>query len=283
MNKSSVTEANRRAWNSAASRHAAVAYQALREHFSQPGYSHLTPFEQERLQTIGIAGKDIVQLACNNGRELLSLKNLGAHRCVGFDISDEFIEQARGLARAGSVECDFVRSSIYDISTDYNGSFDLAYITIGVLGWMPDLDAFFAVVARLLRPGGEVFIYEMHPILDMFENGPEHMEDPLRAYHSYFRTDPFADTAGLDYVGNTSYEGPISYWFHHKMSDIITALLHNGIEIRAFEEVAHDRSAVFKHLESLPVKPPLSYVLVGGRSVRPVIDGVDDSTQQLPA
>ncbi len=61
----------------------------------------------------------------------------------------------------------------------------------------------------------------------------------------------------------TSYQGPTSYWFHHKMSDVITALLRNGISIRAFDEYDHDISTVFKHLESLPEKPPLSYILVG--------------------
>lgn len=47
------------------------------------------------------------------------------------------------------------------------------------------------------------------------------------------------------------------------MSDVITALLRNGISIRAFDEYDHDISTVFKHLESLPEKPPLSYILVG--------------------
>ncbi len=263
VDRSSYTEANRAAWNSTAPRHAAAAYKGLLENFAQPGYSRLSAFEQGRLEEIGIRGKDIVQLSCNNGRELLSLKNLGAGRCVGFDISDEFIEQARGLAQAGNIECEFVRSSVYDISAEYDGSFDLAYITIGALGWLPDIDGFFAVVARLLRPGGFVFIYEMHPILDMFENAPEYRADPLRIYHSYFKADPYADTTGLDYIGNTSYEGPISYWFHHKLSDVITALLRSHLSIRAFDEYDHDISEVFKHLEPLPVKPPLSYILVG--------------------
>jgi SAM-dependent methyltransferase len=263
MDRSSYAEANRGAWNTTAPKHAAVAYRDLLERFSRPGYSRLDPFEQTRLDEIGIRGRDIVQLACNNGRELLSLKNLGARHCVGFDISEEFIEQARGLAQAGNIDCNFVRFSVYDIPGEYDGSFDLTYITIGVLGWMPDIDAFFAVAARLLRPAGHIFTYEMHPILDLFGDGPEHMTDPLRISYSYFQTEPFAETGGLDYLGQTSYHGPTSYWFHHKMSDVITALLRNGIAIRAFDEYDHDISTVFKHLESLPEKPPLSYILVG--------------------
>ena len=45
----------------------------------------------------------------------------------------------------------------------------LFIVTIGVLGWLPDLDAFFGIVSRLLRTDGQLFIYEMHPILDMFD------------------------------------------------------------------------------------------------------------------
>jgi hypothetical protein len=42
-------------------------------------------------------------------------------------------------------------------------------VTIGVLGWLPDLDGFFGVVSRLLRRDGQLFLYDMHPILNMFE------------------------------------------------------------------------------------------------------------------
>ncbi len=41
---------------------------------------------------------------------------------------------------------------------------------------MPDLARFFRVVAGLLRPGGQLVIYETHPVLEMFD--PE-VETPL--------------------------------------------------------------------------------------------------------
>ena len=34
---------------------------------------------------------------------------------------------------------------------------------------MPDLVIFFAVVTKLLRPGGRLVIYETHPVLEMFD------------------------------------------------------------------------------------------------------------------
>lgn len=50
--------------------------------------------------------------SCNNGRELLSIKNKGAGYCVGFDIAEGFIDQARQLAKAGDIDCEFVQSDV---------------------------------------------------------------------------------------------------------------------------------------------------------------------------
>ena len=37
------------------------------------------------MKDLGIARKDLAQQRCNNGRELPSVKRVGAARCVGFD------------------------------------------------------------------------------------------------------------------------------------------------------------------------------------------------------
>jgi ubiquinone/menaquinone biosynthesis C-methylase UbiE len=256
-------EANRAAWNETAPRHAAAAFQRLVESFQQPGFSVLDEIETGYLQEIGVTGKDLVQLSCNNGRELLSIKNMGAGRCVGFDISDGFIEQAHKLVETSGILCEFVRANVYEIPAEYDHSFDLVFITVGALGWLPDIDRFFEIVARLLRPDSWLLIYEMHPILDMFEQGTP---SPLDLAHSYFRTEPYADDDGLDYVGKTEYKGTVSYWFHHKMSDIIQACIDHGLTIRHFKEFDHDISDAFAYLAQEAIRPPLTYVLAAHKS-----------------
>ncbi len=81
------TDANRHAWDEAAPMHGKINQTRLLEAFSKPGYSTLDDHCIDRLNEIGVQGKSIAQLCCNNGRELLSLKNLGAghHR-----LSDAF-------------------------------------------------------------------------------------------------------------------------------------------------------------------------------------------------
>lgn len=53
------------------------------------GYSSLDTIETYHLEKINLVDKAVAQLCCNNGRELLSIKNKGAGYCVGFDIAEK--------------------------------------------------------------------------------------------------------------------------------------------------------------------------------------------------
>src|SRR6266540_2015773 len=99
MQRAEYTSANRRAWNEAAPVHDKYRLTQVVTDFHQPGPSSLSAVATQILKQIDLEGKSVAQLCCNNGRELLSIKHLGAGRCVGFDISDNFIEQARELAQ----------------------------------------------------------------------------------------------------------------------------------------------------------------------------------------
>jgi ubiquinone/menaquinone biosynthesis C-methylase UbiE len=83
------------------------------------------------IKDIEIEGKDIIHLCCNNGSELLSLKNMGAGRCVGVDISDEAIIEAKERAHKCHIDCEFIRSDVYDLSDELFHSFDIAMMTAG--------------------------------------------------------------------------------------------------------------------------------------------------------
>lgn len=256
-------EANRHAWNQVAPIHADANQARLLLGFTQPGFSTLDVYITEKLRQVGTQGKAVAQLGCNNGCELLSIKNMGAGRCVGFDIAEEFIKQAQALNEAAQLDCEFVASNIYAIAHSYNQTFDLIYISIGVLSWMPDINAFFAVVTRLLKPQGNLIIYEMHPFLNMLD-APSETENPLQISLGYFNQMAQEDITNLDYYRGTQYEALPKYWFAHTLASIMTALIANGIAIAAFDEYAHDISEMFKSLEQYQ-KIPLCYILVGER------------------
>src|SRR5512135_1037216 len=226
MQRDDYTEANRRRWNETAAIHAKARAGSLAERIKALDFSTFDEVEKRIFGQIGLEGKAVIQLCCNNGREIISVKRAGAARCVGVDLSDKFIAQARQLASLGGVEVEFIRSDIYQLSKELDGAFDLVYITIGALGWLPDLDTFFEIVARLLTKDGQVFIYEMHPILDMFE-----AQKGLVVESSYFRTEPFVVAEEPDYFDRSQVIKSVSYWFPHKLADVIGGCLRHGLSL----------------------------------------------------
>jgi SAM-dependent methyltransferase len=255
-------EANRAAWDQAAPHHRARArFAELLAGFARPGYSSLDAVARERLDAIGLAGRDVAQLCCNNGREILSVKNLGAGACVGFDQSAAFLDQARELAAAGDIDCRFVETDVNRVPAAFDAAFDIVLVTIGVFGWMPDLDAFMGVAARLLRPGGAFFVYEQHPITQMLEPGDP--DDPFRLVHSYFKPEPFVETHAIVYDGTSAGEGEPHYWFVYSLSDILTACLAQGLAVEHLREYPHNiSSAEWDQYEGRDAQLPLSYTLV---------------------
>ena len=254
MKRSDYTEANRLAWNETAELHGESQLPRLLESFRDPAFSTLDAIEEEVFEAIGLSGKRVAQLSCNNGRELLSVLRAGAASGVGFDISDVYIDQGRQLAAAAGLEArvTFVRSDVYHIPSDYDGGFDLVYVTVGAIGWLPDLNRYFGVVARLLAPGGRLFLYEMHPMLDMFDP-----ETGLEVKHSYFRKVPYESSGDPDYYEPDKIVEATSYWFHHTVGDLIGGCLRNGLGIERFEEYGHDVSTVFREFAGYEVKPAM--------------------------
>jgi SAM-dependent methyltransferase len=264
METREYTKANQAAWNQAAEIHKKSRFCRLLSDFQKPGFSLLDETARGLFDQVGFINKTVGQAACNNGRELLSLKNLGAGRCVGFDISSQFLSQARCLAEASRQEVEFVEGDIYDIAGEYNGQFDLVFSTIGVLGWMPDLGGFFSILRRLLKLEGSLMVYEMHPILDMFEPH-ENNNHPLPVY-SYFKSDPWMDTNGLDYYTGIHYDSQPTYYFHHTLSEILNGCIDAGFSITSFREYEHEISGEYSHFETHAARYPLSFSLTARAS-----------------
>ena len=255
-----ITTANRAAWEQAAPIHHKHNQARLIESYSKPGFTGLDAVETKQLKILGISGKDVAQICCNNGRELLSVKNMGAARCVGFDGAQGFIDQGRELAEAGGLDVEFVCTDIYDIDDAYTANFDVVTITIGALGWMPDLDGFFAVVAKLIRPGGALFIYEHHPILEMIE--PGEAGEPIVWELPYFNNEPYVDTDGLDYYGGDNYNAKPAISFSHTMAEVIMAGIDNGLAVEHFEEFPHHISNTWWNVEESGIGLPMCYTLI---------------------
>lgn len=260
MSAKNITEANREAWDQVAPIHGKHNQETLMASFRNPDFSVLNDIETTRLNAIGVEGKNVTQICCNNGRELISVKRMGAARCVGFDGAQGFVEQARQLNETAGTDCEFVCTNVYEIDPAYHASFDIVTITIGVLTWMPDLPAFFNVLSQLMRPGAALFLYEQHPLLEMMEvGGPD---DPAGFELSYFTKEPYVDESGLDYFGGENYAAKPATSFSHTLSDIMMAGIGTGLVVEHFEEFPDHISNTWYNVETQIDGFPMSYTLV---------------------
>ncbi|MCL2156646.1 MAG: class I SAM-dependent methyltransferase [Methanobrevibacter sp.] len=265
MMKKTISESNRDAWNQALKYHQKARNNSLQIGFKNPEFTTLNRDCDEiliiKLKNIGLSGKTIAQIPCNNGRELLSLMHFGSKEGLGFDISDIAISEAKELAEISKLNVKFERVDILEIDNKYNSYFDFIYISEGSLQWFPDLNDYFSVVSRLLKKDGKILIFEIHPFAYFFENGFDIKKGNFEKLTSYFNKDPYNYKNGLDYVGGVEYESKECYWFMHKISNIISAILQNDIEIKEFNEynveMANNNSIKFLD------KFPLSYIIVG--------------------
>lgn len=231
------TEANREAWNEVMPLHQRAASARLDDAFRQPRHLELDPDALAVLQRAGVQSVTVAHLCCNNGVELLSIKNLGAGRCVGFDISDVAIGEAQRRARLCSTDYQYVRTDVYEIGPEYDAQFELVYVSAGALGWLPDLARFFSRVAALLRTRGQVLIHEIHPVSEMLPFDDHTKADPLRIIVPYFKAEPYVEYGGLDYVGGTEHVSSLpQYWFVHTLGAVATALVQAGMAIVSLEE-----------------------------------------------
>ena len=260
-----VTEGNRLAWDETATKHRELPqWEKLKSGFSSPAFSTFDKTITDVLTELPIQGKSVVQIGCNNGRELLSAMALGANTGIGIDQSGKFIEQANELTRISGRDCNYINANVYDLPASVPTDFDVALITIGVLNWMPDLATFFSVVANLLGASGKLVIYETHPFMEMFEPAAK---NPYELHNSYFSTDPYILEETFVYDDAEPSEAPRSYWFIHRIGEIVNATVHAGLDIKSLVEYPHsNREPEYDVYADQTAQIPMCFSLVAQKA-----------------
>ena len=258
--RSKYSNINRIHWNEKAPIHQKKYVDELVLEVAKNDFTTFDFVEQRLFKEIKLSGKSVAQINCNNARELISVKKAGAGRCVGIDISDQFIQQAQELVIASNVEVELVCSDIYDLGDAYDNQFDLLYMTIGVIGWLENLKVFFDILDKLLKPGGQIFIYEMHPILELFEE-----DSGSKIVNDYFTSGPYFEENERDYFDHNAIIKSPSYWFHHPMSEIFENIINHGFNISHFDEYAHDISGMGGFLSTKENRPPMCFSLIANK------------------
>ena len=161
-------EGNKAAWEEAFDNRTDSWGADIPERIRNEEYPFFNEETRSVLKQIRTVGAVIGQFCCNNGRELLSLVKSGkAKKGIGFDIAENQVAFANQKAGELNLPCLFEAVNVYDIDDLYREVFDVVIITIGALCWFKDLNRFFAIVAKCMKPGAIIVINEEHPCTHM--------------------------------------------------------------------------------------------------------------------
>jgi len=191
------------------------------------GRSSLNPTELALLGNV--QDKRILHLQCHFGQDSLSLARMGA-RVTGVDFSETAIEQARQLNAQLQLNADFVCCDLYDLPQHLDGQFDIVFTSYGVIGWLPDLQRWGAVISRFLKPGGRFVMVEFHPLVWIFDNDFTHIR------YSYFNTETIEEESTGSYTDRSA---PIRYTevsWNHSLDEVFNGLWQNGLQLTGFRE-----------------------------------------------
>jgi len=226
-----------------------------------------TTLNETELGLLGeVQGRSVLHLQCHFGLDSLSLARMGA-KVTGIDLSDAAITKARELNESLQLDARFICCDVYDTASYPGESFDIIFTSYGVIGWLPDLTKWAAVIKQFLKPGGKLVFVEFHPVVWMFDSCFSRID------YSYFNRETITEETTGTY---TDREAPIRYreisW-NHSLDEVFGALTENGISITGFREYdfSHYNCFAGMHLAApgryqvtgLEGKLPMMYSITG--------------------
>ena len=191
------------------------------------------------LEEVGdVTGKSLLHLQCHFGLDTLSWARMGAE-VVGVDFAPAAVRQAREIAARAGLEAEFVESELYaspDILAERLGTFDIVYVNLGALCWLPDIAGWARVCAGFLREGGRLYVRDVHPVTQTLDD--ESAVGELSLLYPYFEeAEPQHWVGDEDYADDSaSLEHHDSYEWNHSLGEIATAVIEAGLSIEFLHE-----------------------------------------------
>jgi len=253
----------RAAWDEAAERY--EGWLAETVDLIRSGGTNLFGAEIELIGDLHGRCRRAIHLQCAGGRDTLSLWNLGADEVVGVDFSPRMLDLAERLTAATGAPAHWVRSDVLDTPHDLDATADLVYTGRGSLIWLQDLDAWAAVIARLLSPAGRFVLFEGHPaewLFDVDDDGHWVATD-----YDYFAGPEASRGWAPEYIDRLTVPEADQSWKFARawtLGEVITALLGAGLHLERVTE--HPIDWWGGHRDALPEERgriPLSFSVVG--------------------
>jgi SAM-dependent methyltransferase len=218
-------EINRASWNKRIDSHYQSDFYDVASFLK--GKTSLNSIEAALLPNL--QGKKVLHLQCHFGQDTLSLARLGAE-VVGVDLSDKAIAQARELNEACKLNARFICCDIYSLEEHLDEQFDLVFSSYGTIGWLPDLEKWANLIARYLKPGGQLVFAEFHPVVWMFDN------DFKKVEYSYFKADPIIEKQQGTYAAKEERIEIETISWNHSLAEVLGSLFGAGLQLETFQE-----------------------------------------------
>ena len=225
-------QANKRLWNAWTKIHRESSFYDIQGF--KAGRSSLKSIEIGELGNV--RGKSMLHLQCHFGQDTLSWARLGA-QVTGVDLSDEAIHLAESLAAELNLPARFICSNIYDLPDHIDEKFDIVFTSYGVLAWLNDLKTWAEIIARSLRPGGQFYMVEIHPLSDTLDDWDTASSLGIR--YPYFQSEKpmvFEDETSYAEPENIHTEPMVNYQWIHSLGGILNALIQAGLTIEFLHE-----------------------------------------------
>ena len=259
--------ANRAAWDEAAERYEGWFDEAV--DLIRAGGSNLFGVEHDLIGDLraGPGTRRAIHLQCAGGRDTLSLWTAGAGEVIGIDVSPRMLELAQRLTAATGAPATWIEADVLDTPHDLDGTADLLYTGRGSLIWLHDLDAWAAVLRRLLGPRGRLVIFDGHPaewLFDADEDGRLIATD-----YDYFGGVEASRGWAPEYIDRLSVADGDQAWKFARawtLGEIVTALVGAGLRLERLVEYPVDWWAGHRDLRPEDRgRIPLSFGIVARR------------------
>jgi SAM-dependent methyltransferase len=192
--------------------------------------------DDERAEVGSVEGRTLLHLQCHFGLDTLSWSRLGA-TVTGIDFSGDAIEAATALARELVIPATFIQSDLYHLPEVLDERFDIVYTSGGVLEWLPDITGWGRVAASFVRPGGFLYLNEVHPVAQVFENEGVAPGELRLTYPYWTHAEPLRFEVNGSYADRTApTEGLVNYSWDHSLGEIVTALADAGLRLEFLHE-----------------------------------------------
>ncbi len=203
-----------------------------------------------------LEGKSVLCIGCGSGEECQELKDRGAERVVGVDLSKGLIEQAKYKYP----DCEFYVMDMERLDFPPE-TFDFIYSSL-VLHYAENWSNVFKPAHRVLKPEGTILLSTHHPVkwsarVTKENGGSENLLGYKRDAKN--NVEIFGDYLNTHRITENLIDGLLVSYYHRPLSEIFREIRESGFELidflepKALEGAKRERPDFFELRDKIPM------------------------------